>query len=76
MRVAGRAAVEAASGAGAFTIGWGPVSVAVAMTKAVTHTMPIAVVRAGERANFQASNWHALLINTQTVIATSCAFWC
>jgi len=46
------------------------------MTKAVTHTMPITVVRARERTNLKTCYWHALLINTQAVIPTSRTLWC
>ena len=46
-----------------------------AVPKAVAHTVPVAVVRAGQRADLQVSHWHALLVDTQAVFTASCTFW-
>ena len=74
VRIRGGAAVEAAASSWAFTVGWGPRAVAVAMSKAVAHPVPVAVVWAGERTYLQVSHRHALLVDTQAVFTAPCTF--
>ena len=75
VRIRGGATVEAAASSWAFTVGRGPRAVAVAMSKAVAHPVPVAVVWAGERTYLQVSHGHALLVDTQAVFTAPCTLW-
>ena len=74
VRIGGRATIEAAARSWTFTVGRGPVAVAVAMSKAVAHPVPVAVVRTGEGADLQVCHRHALLVDTKAIVATTSSF--
>ena len=70
VRVAGGAAVLTAARARGLTVRGGPARLAVAVAQAVAGPVTVAVVRAGLRSYFQVPDRHALLVDTQRVLAT------
>ena len=71
VRIGGRSTIEAAARSWAFTVGRGPVAVAVAMSKAVADPVSVAVVRTGEGPDLQVRHRHALLVDTKAILATT-----